>query len=222
MPLSDITTSITGIANRRDLTSNPALVTTFVGQGLRRIERTLRLPSMERLYIEKTGQGEAISSFQAPSDLLQVIDIFAAGRSLVKKGFRELAPMARPWSGEVCNAGPETPFIPNHWGLPNAYARVGGVFYIAPALMGPSEIMMTYYGTLGPLVNPTDDNEITTSCSELLVYGALMYVADYYRLDTGPQWAQTFGQLLQEVQDQADQLNNTGGPSVVASPHGDY
>jgi len=48
MQLSDITTQVTGLMNRRDFTASTSLQTTFINQGIMRLQRELRVPAMEK------------------------------------------------------------------------------------------------------------------------------------------------------------------------------
>lgn len=48
MNLTQLTAQLVALANRRDFTSNTALQTVFINQGIQRIQRELRVPAMEK------------------------------------------------------------------------------------------------------------------------------------------------------------------------------
>lgn len=217
MSLLDVRTDMVALLNRKDLRGNPQLADTFLSQGMSRIQRLLRIPSMERSMVVEAPNA-SVQSFELPNDLLQIQDVYANGVPLEKRAYRQIALMQG-----VSLTGASTP---SSWTMPTMcsryYARVGASLFLAPPMPLGGEIVLTYYGTFTPLVADTDENEITQACPELLVYAGLSFGADYFAMDQANTWEARFQSLMQEVQDEADQLDNTGGPNVVQAPHGDY
>ncbi len=217
MALTDVRTDLVALLNRKDLRGNPQLADTFLSQGLSRIQRLLRIPSMERSMVVEAPNA-SVQSFELPSDLLQLQDVYASGVPLERKAFRQIAMM-----NGVSLTGASTLYMTTLPALCSRYyARVGASLYLAPPMPQGGEIVLTYYGSFAPLVLDTDENEITLACPELLVYAGLSFGADYFAMDQKDAWEARFQSLMQEVQDAANQLDNTGGPNVVQAPHGDY
>ena len=217
MALQDVQSLFTSLLNRRDCPA--ATAQQFITLGQQRIQRQLRIPSMERAYVVTVPHGQVIHDIPIPEDLLQVIDFMVDGRSLEHKGLKDLA--RHRWQNwqvlPVQNRPGCAPIV-----RPEAFARVGATFRLAPLAYGPCEIVVTYYGAFTQLVNPTDTNELTPAFNDLLAYAALTYAGDWSRNDQLQVWQQNYEAMMQEVQDSANQLDATGGSLVVRAPHGDY
>lgn len=206
--LGDLRSTFVGLVNRRDLTTNTALQNTFLKQGLARVQRILRVPSMERAtYI--TAQATPTASFMIPDDLLEIMDVFAQGFPLEHVSFRQLMSHKARSGGNVV-------------GTPKMYARVGASLFLWPILEALGEVVVTYYGEFSPLVDDTSSNEVTDAMPDLFTYAALTYAGDYFKMDQAQAWEARFEELAQETQDQAAQLNMNGGTMSIQSPHGDY
>ena len=70
----------------------------------------------------------------------------------------------------------------------------------------------------------TDENTLAAVASDLIIYGALTFAADFYLDERGPLFEQKFIQFLDEIQEQAnDQEMNGGVQSIQPSyQYADY
>ena len=69
------------LLNRSDCSD--ALADTFIDQALTRIQRVLRIPSMESIKAYPITSGTPLTFIIIPSDLIEIIDIQYEGTSLL-------------------------------------------------------------------------------------------------------------------------------------------
>lgn len=194
---SDVLGELKTILNRDDCTD--AQYAVFIGQALQRIQRDIKLPSMERSAVV-TALAD-ITYIQIPTDLLQVIDIMTddwAGRTfaLERYSYREL-----------CRIPTIAP--------PQGYARLQNTFQIRGLVKTGAAVNVLYYGTITPLVNLTDTNEITSTAPDLLVYASLSFAGDNFEMPQTQTWEQRYQSILGQVREDVIALENTGGPAVM-------
>lgn len=166
---------------RNDCTDE--LANTFIEQAVSRIQRTLRVPAMERIspYVTSFDQDSilipddflSLRYFYSGTDLLEYIDI---GRYL-------------PLAGCV--------------GAPMYYTRIGGEFKMAPKPQEDTSLTLVYYGEVPDLVNDTDTNFLCAIAPDLLIYGALCFAADYWLDDRKQAFEEAFTRIYKEVLEQA-------------------
>jgi|SRR6185503_13203664 len=181
-----------------------ALADTFLQQGIGRIQRTARLPSMERAQLI-TPTLEPMLQFPVPPDLLQIMDILvprlndAQGRLLALRhlSYRELVQR-------------------NQRDLPHCYARSQTLIYVRGAVPVGSQLQFLYYGNFSPFATPDSDNELSASTPDLAVYAALKYAGDFFEHPLTQQWDQTYQAILAEVTQMGRDLDNEGGVNEVA------
>jgi hypothetical protein len=205
MTLGEIRSQFTSLLNRRDCSATQADI--FLRQGLSRLQRVVRVPSMERAHYI-IGEPTNIESFTVPVDLLQIQDVFVDGYPLEKVPFRTLMKMRH--SGG------------NAAGQSSHYARVGASIYLFPAMAATKEMVLTYYGEFGPLADDSASNAATDGLADCMVYGALSFAGDYFKHDSAAEWEAKFKGLVTEVMDQSNQLENSGGSTSVAPAHSDF
>lgn len=190
MALSDIQTSFLTILNRRDCT--PTQVLGFIALGTLRIQRELRVPDMENLTAYTfTGSETPVGTLAVPADYLEIIslavDDAVAQRKLVRVDLTTATQLAQ------------------NQGEPEVFYRQGDYFILGPSPMAGQVVYLSYYQKPTALVNPTDTNSLTTDTPDLLVYAALTYAADTFLDERGDKWEGRYTQILQSVQEQADQ-----------------
>lgn len=207
MTLGEIKAQVVGLLNRGDFKNSSSLQTTFLRQGLARIQRVLRVPSMERTHYI-TENDEPIQTFQVPNDLLQIMDLYVNGVPIQKKALRQLM-LERSRCGDIVDQ-------------PRMYARVGASIFLYPTMPPNSEMILAYYGEFSPLVDDSSENEVTTALPDLLTYAALAFAGGYFKMDQAAMWEQTYEGLLAEVQGSSDDLEMTGGGLAVEPAFGDY
>lgn len=209
MTRGDCVTNVLNILKRSDCSSD--LATTFLGQGMSRVQRLLRVPSMERVVYVNALLAPVTSMELAP-DTLQIIDVLANGNPLDKLAYRQMQQKS------YCEVGPD-----GAWpiGQPWAYSRIGAQLFFLPALAVNGQAMVVYYGTFSDLPTDADSNEATSGFPDLCVYAALSFAGDYFRHDETATWESRFQALLVETQDQATQLDANGGSEAVQSAYGE-
>lgn len=200
MSFNDMLTDFQNILNRSDCDND--LATTFLSQGIGRVQRECRLPSMERsLIITPTTP---MQSFPVPPDLIQIIDVLAfrgpgsAPVPLRHVDFRILAQS-----------------LSDHNALPTMYARMQAQIWIAGAAPAGKPLLFTYFGNFSPFETPDSENELSASTPDLGVYAALRYAGDHFSHPMTGQWEQTYQDIRNQVQQMANDLNNEGGINEI-------
>lgn len=193
------------LLNRNDCSNT--LADTFIDQAVGRISRTLRIPSMERgatiVFTELQPDW-----FSLPKDFLEFIDLYT----------------------EDCNGGhklemlPRGRFlmIPPGAGQPRAYLRTGASVQVKPQPALGSTLYMVYHSELTDLNTDTDENEITRIAPELLIYAALSNAADYFVDERKDAFEGVYIRTYQELTEQAEALEFSGGAMAVQSAYPHY
>lgn len=186
------------ILNRDDCTD--AQATAFLQQGISRVQRDCRLPSMERTLI--ITPEATMSNFIVPTDLIQPIDVLVqdvnTGRfkALAKKSYRRLLD-----------------YDPND--QPCVYARNQTQIWIAGSVGVGQQVMFIYYGNFSPFADADSDNELTASTPDLAVYAALSYAADSFQHPSAQAWEARYQAIKAEVMAMAIDLDAEGGVQYV-------
>ena len=200
MTLGELRAQFSAILSRRDM--RPELATTFIKQGISRLQRQLRAPCLEKLsFLTPTMPA---SAFDVPADLLEIKEIVVNGEHLEAVSWRRV-PSASSAAGQ-----------------PRGYTRVGPRILLHPPMAPGGELILHYYGEAAPLTGDTSANELTAAVPDLVIYAALSFAGDFFMHDSQSSWEARFQTMLQEALDQAQQLEFMGGSMALASPHGDY
>lgn len=191
MAYVDVKNQFLGLLNRRDIT--PSLTDTFMGFGIQRIQRELRVPAMEKL-ISVTMDGTA--SFSVPGDLLEVISIHTNSQVNHKK--------LRRVDLQTILDFAQVP------GQPQYYYRETGTFTVGPYPPSGTIIWLNYYADVSQLSADTDTNWLTEVAPALLIYAALAYSADYYLDDRKAMFETSYQQIADQLVSMAqqDELGN--------------
>lgn len=155
-----IRNQIRGLLNRNDLTDTQADI--FIDQAVARIQRTLRIPPMERTMITTVADSSP-ELIVLPNDFLQLKNLYTDKGTLEYKDLGQFL--------QIQDA-------PGNY--PKYYTRVQGSYLVKPSPPEGLQINMIYYGEIADLVNETDENFLSVICPDLLVYGALIYAADFF------------------------------------------
>ena len=184
------------LLNRSDCSD--ALADTFIDQALTRIQRVLRIPSMEKQQSYSITSGAPLTQVVIPSNLLEIIDLQYDGVSLLRVPLHEMAAALK--TGAT--------------GSPQYFSREREVIKVSP---NPTSgvIYLNYYGEFDELTNDTSTNVITNIASDLLTYTALSYASDYFLDERGPLFDTKSGQFLAELQDQANSAETSGMAQVM-------
>ncbi len=197
MNKGQIRSQFLALLNRNDCSNE--LADTFLEQGLARIQRTLRVPAMEKVQTY-TVNDVVPNSLILPNDFLNIKHLYCGDVLL------EYVDLGRylQYQGSV-----DTPRI---------YTRVQGELKVKPTPPEGTEIFMVYYGEAGDLTSDTDTNFITEIAPELLVYGSLTYAADYFIDERKPLFEETFNRVFAELTEQAYLTEFEQSSMSIASP----
>lgn len=197
MNKSQIRSQFLALLNRNDCSNE--LADTFLEQGLARIQRTLRVPSMEKVQTY-TVNDVAPNSLLLPSDFLNIKHLYC-GDTLLE--YVDLNRYLRH------NDSVDTPRV---------YTRIQGELKVKPTPAEGTEILMVYHGEIPDLTTDTSTNFITEIAPELLVYGAMTYAADYFIDERKPIFEETFNRVFAELMEQAYLTEFEQSAMAIASP----
>lgn len=182
MNKAGIRTQLLALLNRNDCTT--AIADTFIDQAVARIQRTLRVPAMEKQSVI-TVNTVTPSSLVLPEDFLN-IKYFYTDWGMME--YRDFATFMQ---------------IPQSVGYPQYYTRVQGELKMKPTPPEGTVITMIYYGEIPDLVSDTDTNFLSIIAPDLLIYGALTFAADFFVDDRKQIFEDRFGAIYGEVEEQA-------------------
>lgn len=182
------------LLNRRDIT--PSLVTNFMNSSLQRVQRVLRVPAMEKAQIITVGTD--FTGISIPGEFLQLVSLTANGTQLRQGSLDEVLKLQE--TGE---------------GNPRVFYRLLNKFIVGPNPSKGTEFRMDFIGDFGEITSDVDEPTILEIAPDLVIYGALVFAANYYldqRLST---FENTFQTLLMEYQAQAYDDAIGGGAAIT-------
>lgn len=203
MNYGDLKSHFNDLLNRSDITT--ALTTRFIDQSISRIQRQLRTPLNEKL---KTYTITAnTTSLTLPTDFLEIISLYYEQYELQRvpmSKFREL------------NDNTYT-------GSPTHFTRQQEDLLLYPTPTSGS-VVLYYYGEFDAMTADSDENALAAVASDLIIYGALTYAADYYLDERATIFEEKFTQFLTEIQEQSNDQELNGGVQQIqpAYTYGDY
>ena len=203
MNYGDLKNHFEALLNRSDITAS--LVTTFIDQGISRIQRQLRTPMNEKKVNYTIGS--KTSYVTLPQDFLEIIALY--------QDQYELQRMTVSQYRERNKAGEE--------GIPRYFMREQQRLYLYP-VPSTGTLSLYYYCDFPQLVNNADENDLTAVAPDLVIYAALTFAADYYLDERAQIFEQKYVQFLTEVQEQANDQELQGGSNSIqpAYAFGDY
>ena len=195
MDYDQLRAQFVGLLNRRDLT--PTLRDTFIKQSIQRIQRTLRVPAMEKsLRITADGTTNKVA---LPRDYLELVNLVDETTNYrIQRSDLTTVRQTATLLGEY----------------PKIFAREGRTLLLAPTPPGGATLRMDYYADFSGLSEGTDSNILTDIAPDLIVYGALSYATDYFLDKRKDQFEGTYQRIFMDLQDQADRDELSGGVSV--------
>lgn len=194
MNLGDIRTHFKSVLNRSDITD--ALANTFIDQGIARVQRSLRIPSMEKHYSYSIIA--ATTTVTLPNDFLESISLYYDGQQLKKVTLEEI--LERQKVGEQ--------------GPPDYFCRQGGSYLLSPAPT-TGTLILDYYAQFPDMVLDNDENILAQVGSDLIIYAALTYAADYFIDERSPVFEQKFNQFMGEIQEQSNDAELSGNMQAI-------
>lgn len=181
---------VIALLNRNDITN--AIADTFIDQAVARIQRTLRIPPMEKSLVYTTT-AENPGTLILPNDYLELKYLYVdtpVAKYVLQ--YKDLDGFLR------------YPEITG--GLPQYYTRIQGGLKIKPTPPAGSVIYMVYYGEAADLIEDTDTSVFSEIVPDLLVYGALTYAADFYVDERKTAFEEVFGRIYSEIMEQNAQM----------------
>ena len=197
-----IRTSVKNLLARNDTTDS--IVDGFIDMAVARIQRTLRVPPMEKM-MTSTVTDENSNTIILPNDFLRIKHLYTTG-------------LQRNYSIEYKDPSTfiQTPDAPGN--TPKIYTRIQGSLLLNPTPPVGMQIAMVYYGEIPDLVADADTNFLTEIAPDLLIYTALSFAADYYIDDRKDQFEQVAESAFQQLMDQAYEVDmNQEGLTVSTS-----
>lgn len=189
MNKGEIRAHFKALLNRSDITD--ALADTFIDQGITRIQRSLRVPSMEKKHTYTFTS--SASQVNLPADFLEAIDVYFADQALSRIPMREMSAL---------KAG-------NEVGTPRHFAREQGVLLLYPYPSSGS-LSLNYYASFTDMASDSDENVLAAIAADLITYSALTYASDYYLDERAPIFAQKYQEFMTELQEQANDAETSG------------
>jgi hypothetical protein len=196
MNLASIRKKFLAILNRNDCDTD--LANDFLNMAQTRIERTLRIPGMEKMMLTTGTADVPTDQIVLPTDFLSIKHLYAGSMLLVHKDIGHFLGL---------QAAP---------GTPRYYSRIGGSYLIKPSLPAGDQTVMVYYAAQPSLVNDTDENLFGLIAADLLIYGALSYATDYYVDDRTQSFEGRFTQLYNDLDEQGRMTDMEQSAMAVA------
>ena len=194
MNYGDIKTQFEALLNRSDIT--PTLTTNFIDQGIARIQRQLRTPLNENIVTYTiTTQTPSVT---VPTDFLEIISLYFGGAELNRVPVAKFRPLAN---------NPVT-------GNPTVFNRQQQNLQLWPQPTSGT-LTLYYYGEFAPMTLNSDENALAAVASDLIIYAALTYAADYYLDERGQLFEDKYNQFLAELQQQGDDQELNGGTQSI-------
>ena len=189
MNYGSIRTHFKALLNRSDITD--ALADTFIDQGIARIQRTLRVPSMET---QNTYNFSAqTTKVTLPSNFLEAIDIYYGSGDLTRLPMREMQELAQ---------GNET-------GSPQYFTREGSSLLLYPQPSSGS-LVLNYYASFDEMATDSAESLLAQIAPDLIIYAALTYASDYYLDERSATFDNKYMTFMSELQEQANDQELTG------------
>lgn len=189
MNLSQIRTKFLAILNRNDCSTD--LANDFIGMAQTRLERTLRVPGMEKMSLT-TGGDPSVSpteSIVIPADFLSLKYLYSGHTLMENKDLGHFLKLHQD-----IGASP--------YADPKYYSRVGSSFLVKPTIPEGSVVTMVYYASQPQLLADTDTNFFSNVAADLLIYAALSYAADYFVDDRVQTFEGRYSQLYADLEEQ--------------------
>lgn len=204
MTYGDLQSNVVALLNRRDCST--ALVTMFLQQATQKIQRSLRVPAMEKSIVATVGS-LFTDGLQVPGDLLQLIAITDDDTGLeLKRGTLQQALPLQKYDASGC---------------PKLFTRRGAKFLIAPLPAQGKSIRMDYYAQFKPLVNTTDTNVLTDIAPDLLMQGALVFACTHFNDKRKDGFTADYNATIDDINMQAARDELTANAQIAPALHFD-
>lgn len=197
MNKSQIRTQFLALLNRNDCSNE--LADTFLEQSLARIQRTLRVPPMEKMETY-TVNDVTPDSIVLPQDFLNIKYLYS-GQVLL-----EYVDLGR-FLGQQ-----------HYVDTPRMYTRIQGSLNMHPTPPEGTTLLMVYYGEIPDLTADTSTNFLTEIAPDLLIYGAMSYAADYFIDERKGMFEETYARVYGELVEQAQLSEMDQSSLAIGTP----
>lgn len=196
MNYGDLKTHFNDVLNRSDITT--VLTERFIDQGLARIQRSLRVPFMEK------QRNYTISSLTTditlPNDFIETRDLYHSSGTTLERVSMETM------QGLKAN---------NLVGNPTKYAREQASLLLYPH-PGDGTITLNYYAELDEFASDSTETTISKVAPDLVIYAGLTFAADFYLDERSPLFEAKFKAFLEELQEQSNDQELNGGTQSIS------
>lgn len=182
MNKAGIRSQVLALLNRNDCTNE--IADSFIDMAQGRIQRTLRIASMERQEIYTTND-VAADMLTLPEDYLSMKYLWSNNKMIEYKDFATFLN------------------IPAATGYPLYYTRVRGGLQLKPTPPVGTVVNMIYYGEFDDLTTDDSESALTNIAPDLLIYGALTFLADYFVDDRKPAFEERYNEIYSEIEEQS-------------------
>lgn len=202
MNKAGIRSQVSALLNRNDVTD--AQVDTFIDQGLSRIQRTLRIPVMEKMHTVTVSDVTPGAIF-LPSDFLSVIHVFSGTTTLEYKDLASF--LSYP------DAAGSSPKI---------YTRVQGTLQIKPTPAAGTVVQVLYYGEIPDFTSDDAETPLSIIAPDLMTYAALTFAAVFFVDERKASFEEEYARIYAEVEEQARDLEFRQANLQIQPTHSDY
>lgn len=196
---SELQTTIANYLARSDLT---AIIPDFIRLAETRLRRELRIRQMLKVATTTSTAGD--STIELPSDFLQMRDLHLDTNPVTSLEY--LSPSALFRNSRTTQSG-----------LPHQYTVLADEFQLSPVPDSNYTLSLLYYAAPPFLTTGNTTNAFTTTCPDLLLYGALgeaePYIMNDARLQT---WATLYDRGVTALTVSDDQGEYAGSPISIS------
>lgn len=189
MNLGVLRTHFKNLLNRSDITNS--LADTFIDQSITRITRSLRVPAMEAQVSYSISA--STTKIVLPNDFLEAIDLYYDSTLLTRLPMREMLNLKKS----------------DQAGSPLYFSREQGNLLLYPSPT-TGTVFLNYYAQFAQMTLDSDENILAKIASDLIIYGALVYAADYYLDERAGVFGEKYLRFMLELQEQANDAEITG------------
>ena len=195
MNYGDLKAHFNDLLNRTDITTT--LTTRFIDQGLSRIQRQLRVPTMEKQHVYIISS--TITEITLPSDFIEIINLYHSGGNHL-----------REYRCRRCVSICRMPIQVQ----PLYFTRQQAKLLLFPH---PSDgtITLDYYGELDTFTSDNSETTLSKIAPDLIIYAGLTFAADFYLDERAPTFEQKYTQFLTELQEQSNDQELNGSTQVI-------
>lgn len=198
MNYGNLRTHFKNLLNRSDISDD--LSNTFIDQGINRIQRSLRIPSMEKQHVFTITA--STSKVTLPNDFLEIIDLIYDNHVLTRIDMGMMQDYIK--TGQT--------------GSPHYFTRESGSLLLHP-IPSSGSVVLNYYASYADLSSDSDTNVLTDIASDVICYAALVYASDYFLDERRDTFEAAYLYHITEIQEQANSAETVGTVTQMKSAY---